>query len=50
MLRRVPRQHLAHRLDQFAFRHRELRLGLLLQIFVAVLVELGESRRRAISP
>src|SRR5690349_17500731 len=36
-LHAVTRQHLAHRLDELVLRYRELRLGLLLQIFVAVL-------------
>src|SRR5579883_3083263 len=38
----VPRQDLAHGLDQLRLRHRELRLGLLLQIVVAILGQPGD--------
>ena len=38
----VPRQHLAHRFDHPLLRHRELGLGLLAQIVVALL---GEARK-----
>ena len=36
------REELLHFLDEFLFLHRELRFGLLLQIFVAALFELGK--------
>ena len=42
----VARQHGPHRLDQLVLGHRELRLGLLLQILVAVLVPAGSSAPR----
>src|SRR6266700_6820938 len=38
----VAREHLAHGVDQLLLRHRELRLGLLLAIFVAVFAHAGE--------
>ena len=46
----VAREHLAHRFDQLVFRHRELRLGLLLQVFVAVLAPAWRARRRGSGP
>src|SRR5580658_2888540 len=42
LCRAMSRQHLAHGLDQLALRHSELRLGLLLQIVVAVLAQSGD--------
>ena len=38
----MARQHLAHRFDEFFLGHAALRLGLLLQMLVAALFELGE--------
>ena len=38
----MAREHLAHGVDQLLLRHRELRLGLLLAIFVAVFAHAGE--------